>query len=100
MLFFGISQYIERANQKVAKNKIHEKKKRITITKSKHKKKGKENQQIHNRKRTLGMKKLIRYAKSLYLVLDQSIIPSGPIIKVVSVAMKNLSADLSQFERR
>ena len=25
-VFFGISKYIERANQKVAKNKIHEKK--------------------------------------------------------------------------
>ena len=65
LFFFGISRCIERANQKVAKNKIHEKKKRITITKSKHKKKGKENQQIHNRKRTLGMKKLILMLKAL-----------------------------------
>jgi len=34
------------------------------------------------------------------MLLDQFIIPLDPINKSVPVAMKNLSADLSQFERR
>jgi hypothetical protein len=63
-LFFGINRYIKRANQKVAKNKNHERKalKKITKTKSKYKRKEKESQQIHNRKRTSKLKKLIRHA--------------------------------------
>jgi hypothetical protein len=34
------------------------------------------------------------------MLLDQSIIPLDPINKLVSIAMKNLSVNLSQFERQ
>jgi hypothetical protein len=34
------------------------------------------------------------------MLLDQSIIPLDPINKLVPVAMKNLSVNLSQFERQ
>jgi hypothetical protein len=97
LIFFGRNRYIDRANQKIAKNKIHrrktEKKRESQKQKANTKKRENKSQQIHNKKRSSGLKKLIRHAYSLNFVLDQFIIPSGPILKAVLVVMKNLYVD-------